>query len=78
MVAYLLSLSAQDNVLPDMDAFFFFFQSGMIRLSSDTLFVHPIPDHLVKHVTDRKGTTPHLVYRKPSSQANCQTGTRVL
>lgn len=51
----------------------------MIRLSRDTLFVHPLPEHLAKHVTTTgSGGKPHLVYRKSAEQVPCQTkaGTR--
>ena len=46
----------------------------MIRLSRDTLFVHPIPDHLAQHVTTRSGAQPHLVYRIPLNPLHCKTG----
>lgn len=36
----------------------------MVKTSRDTLFVHPLPEHLAKHVTSSDGATPHLVYRR--------------
>jgi len=35
----------------------------MVTTSRETLFVHPLPEHLAKHVTSSEDTTPHLVYR---------------
>ena len=36
----------------------------MVKTSRDTLFVHPLPEHLAKHVTSGDDATPHLVYRR--------------
>ena len=36
----------------------------MVKTSQDTLFVHPLPGHLAKHVTSNDDATPHLVYRR--------------
>ena len=36
----------------------------MVKTSRDTLFVHPLPEHLAKHVTSNDDATPHLVYRR--------------
>ena len=36
----------------------------MVKTSRDTLFVHPLPAHLAKHVTSNDDVTPHLVYRQ--------------
>ncbi|KAL9986875.1 hypothetical protein ACROYT_G001084 [Oculina patagonica] len=47
--------------------------TGMIKLSSETLFVHPLPDHLAKHVTTGSGAKPHLVYRKSAEPLHCET-----
>ncbi|XP_078372204.1 A disintegrin and metalloproteinase with thrombospondin motifs 6-like isoform X1 [Oculina patagonica] len=47
--------------------------TGMIKLSSETLFVHPLPDHLAQHVTTGSGAKPHLVYRKSAIPLNCGT-----
>ena len=46
----------------------------MIKLSNDTLYVHPLPDHLAKHVTSGSGgAKTHLVYRKSKVSSQCQT-----
>lgn len=45
----------------------------MIRLSRDTLFVQPIPEHLAKHATAGNGAKLHLVYRKSRYVNDCQT-----
>jgi len=45
----------------------------MIRLSDDTLFVHPLPNHLKNHVTAKSGAKPHLVYRKSAKQIKCHS-----
>lgn len=45
----------------------------MIRLSRDTLFVQPIPEHLAKHATAGNGAKLHLVYRKSTDVNDCQT-----
>lgn len=46
----------------------------MIRLSRDTLFVQPIPEHLAKHATAGNGAKlHHLVYRKSTDVNDCQT-----
>ena len=46
----------------------------MIKLSRDTLYVHPLPDHLAKHVTSgRGGAKSHLVYRKSKVSSQCHT-----
>ncbi len=48
----------------------------MIRSSRDTLFVHPLPDHLSRHVTTAgNGGKAHLVYKKSMEPAHCQTKT---
>ncbi|KAL9986871.1 hypothetical protein ACROYT_G001079 [Oculina patagonica] len=47
--------------------------TGMIKLSSQTLFVYPLPDHLAKHVTTGSGAKPHLVYRKSAEPLHCET-----
>ncbi|KAK2559265.1 A disintegrin and metalloproteinase with thrombospondin motifs 6 [Acropora cervicornis] len=44
---------------------------GMLRLSRDTFFIHPVPDHLTKHVTTQ--SKPHLIYKKSSSLPICQS-----
>ncbi|KAL9986862.1 hypothetical protein ACROYT_G001068 [Oculina patagonica] len=50
--------------------------NGMIRSSRDTLFVHPLPDHLSRHVTTAgNGGKAHLVYKKSMEPAHCQTKT---
>ena len=36
----------------------------MVKTSRDTLFVHPLPEHLAKHLTSGDDYTPHLVYRR--------------
>ncbi|CAH3193208.1 unnamed protein product, partial [Porites evermanni] len=38
--------------------------TGLVKTSRDTLFLHPLPPHLAKHVTSSKDATPHLVYRR--------------
>ena len=48
-------------------------QTGMIRLSHDTIYVQPIPDHLAKHVTTGNGAKLHLVYRKSTDVNDCQS-----
>ena len=51
----------------------------MIKLSRDTLYVHPLPDHLAKHVTSGSGgAKTHLVYRKSKvlSQYHTKVGKR--
>lgn len=46
----------------------------MIKLSRDTLYVHPLPDHLAKHVTRGSGgAKTHLVYRKSKVSSQCHT-----
>lgn len=35
----------------------------MVKTSRETLFVHPVPSHLAKHVTSNDDATPHIVYR---------------
>lgn len=45
----------------------------MIRLSRDTLFVQPIPEHLAKHATAGNGAKLHLVYRKSTDVNDSQT-----
>lgn len=42
----------------------FFHQTGIVKTSRDTLFVHPLPAHLAKHVTSSEDATPHLVHRR--------------
>ena len=38
----------------------------MLKLSSETLFIHPLPTHLAKRaVSGEKKATPHLIYKKP-------------
>ena len=38
----------------------------MLRLSSDTLFIHPLPIHLAKRTpSSNEKETPHLLYKKP-------------
>ena len=48
-------------------------QTGMIKLLSETFFVHLLPDHLAKHVTTGSGARPHLVYRKSAEPLHCKT-----
>ena len=37
----------------------------MIKLSNDTLFIHPLPTHLAKRaVPSDENATPHLIYKK--------------
>ena len=50
----------------------YFFQTGMLRLSRDTFFIHPVPDHLTKHVTTQ--SKPHLIYKKSSNLPICLSG----
>ncbi|XP_078379474.1 A disintegrin and metalloproteinase with thrombospondin motifs 6-like [Oculina patagonica] len=38
--------------------------TGIVKTSRETLFVHPLPAHLAKHVTSSDEVTPHLVYRR--------------
>lgn len=38
--------------------------TGIVKTSRDTLFVHPLPAHLAKHVTSSEDAIPHLVYRR--------------
>lgn len=38
--------------------------TGIVKTSRDTLFVHPLPAHLAKHVTSSEDATPHLVHRR--------------
>ena len=38
-------------------------QTGIIRTSSDTLLVRPLPARLARHVTDNFKTLPHLVIK---------------
>ncbi|XP_027060225.1 A disintegrin and metalloproteinase with thrombospondin motifs 14-like [Pocillopora damicornis] len=45
--------------------------TGMISLSNDTFFIHPLPNHLAKHVTIRNAAKPHLVYRKSATSPHC-------
>ena len=46
----------------------------MIKLSRDTLYVHPLPDHVAKHVTGGSGgAKTHLVYRKSKVSSQCHT-----
>lgn len=47
----------------------------MIRLSRDTLFIQPIPDHLAKHVITGNGAKLHLVHRKSTDVNDCQSKT---
>ena len=49
----------------------FILQTGMISLSNDTFFIHPLPNHLAKHVTIRNAAKPHLVYRKSVTSLHC-------
>lgn len=49
----------------------FILQTGMISLSNDTFFIHPLPNHLAKHVTIRNAAKPHLVYRKSATSLHC-------
>lgn len=49
----------------------FILQTGMISLSNDTFFIHPLPNHLAKHVTIRNAAKPHLVYRKSATSPHC-------
>ena len=45
----------------------------MIRRSSETLYVHPLPTHLAAHVRHRQLEKPHIVVKKSikSSSGNC-------
>ena len=52
----------------------YLFQTGMLRLSRDTFFIHPVPDHLTKHVTIQSKAKPHLIYKKSSNLPICQSG----
>ena len=46
----------------------------MIKLSRDTMYIHPLPDHLAKHVTSgRGGAKTHLVYKKSKVSFQCHT-----
>ena len=46
----------------------------MIKLSRDTLYIHPLPDHLARHVTSGSGgAKTHLVYRKSKVLSQCHT-----
>lgn len=37
----------------------------MLKLSSDTLFIHPLPTHLAKRaVSSEEDMTPHLIYKR--------------
>ncbi len=37
----------------------------MLKLSSDTLFIHPLPTHLAKRaVPSEEKATPHVIYKK--------------
>ena len=37
----------------------------MLKLSSETLFMHPLPTHLAKRaVPGEENATPHLIYKK--------------
>ncbi|XP_068732164.1 A disintegrin and metalloproteinase with thrombospondin motifs 6-like isoform X2 [Montipora capricornis] len=44
--------------------------TGMVKTSRNTLFVHPLPAHLAKHVTSNRDVTPHLVYRRTLKQSD--------
>lgn len=44
------------------------FQTGMVKTSRDTLFVHPLPAHLAKHLPSNGDATPHLIHRRSSNQ----------
>ena len=35
-----------------------------MKTSRESLFVHPLPAHLAKHVTSSEDATPHLVHRR--------------
>lgn len=47
--------------------------TGMIKLARDTLFIHPIPDHLTKHVITKSKAKPHLIYKKSTYPHVCQS-----
>lgn len=39
--------------------------TGMLKLSSDTLFIHPLPTHLAKRAAPNgQKATPHLIYKR--------------
>lgn len=38
--------------------------TGIVKTSRESLFVHPLPAHLAKHVTSSEDATPHLVHRR--------------
>lgn len=43
-------------------------QTGMVKTSRETLFVHPLPAHLAKHLPSNGDATPHLIHRRSSNQ----------
>ena len=42
----------------------FLFKTGMLKLASDTLFIHPLPTHLAKRAASSEVKTPHLIYKR--------------
>lgn len=42
--------------------------TGMVKTSRETLFVHPLPAHLAKHLPSNGDATPHLIHRRSSNQ----------
>ncbi|XP_015758816.1 PREDICTED: A disintegrin and metalloproteinase with thrombospondin motifs 18-like [Acropora digitifera] len=42
--------------------------TGMVKTSRDTLFVHPLPAHLAKHLPSNGDATPHLIHRRSSNK----------
>ncbi|PFX24446.1 Neurogenic locus Notch protein [Stylophora pistillata] len=38
--------------------------TGMLKLASDTLFIHPLPTHLAKRAVSSEVKTPHLIYKR--------------
>ena len=49
-------------------SFCIIFQTGMVKTSRETLFVHPLPAHLAKHLPRNGDATPHLIHRRSSNE----------
>ena len=40
------------------------FQTGMINLMNQALFIHPLPSHLAQDYGSASGVQPHLIYKR--------------
>lgn len=52
----------------------YFWQTGIVRRSRDTFFIHALPARLARHVKGKEEAIPHLVYRRsPQKEIDYET-----